>query len=235
MLVKEIFLPTRDIECDYFNSGEHTTDMPLGNGSMCPFGVFSRIGIERLSFGKITLFCGGTNQPINYLMRIVASVLGAESLTAEDNKLRVSAYAKCCIVKKNPKEEVNCVYISKRQIYEEIEAMRRKSEYYTSKSMSELYNAKINSKSVYVLEMPESGMSAQETAEVASLIYDTATQTGAQFIISTNSPIFMGIDRAVIYDLDRRPIVPQAYHRSSARKKFADIYDEICASHSKKY
>ncbi|MBE6576571.1 MAG: hypothetical protein E7653_00350 [Ruminococcaceae bacterium] len=234
MFVDEILLATRDEEIDYFNSGEHTTDMPLGYVSARPFGIFPRLGIEKLSLGRITLFCGSSITPIDYLLRVVASLLGASDCLENDDARYVSEYKRFCITRHRSQRRAECVFVGKDQITQEMNKIRKSRDYKNMISMEELYDDRINGEAIYVIEMPECGMSVEECASVADLIYDTSKHTGAQFIISTNSPIFMGIKGALIYDFDRRPLVPQPYYRSSVRKSFTRINEQICASHTRK-
>ncbi len=233
MFVDEIILASRDDESDYFNSAAHTLDMPLGHMPTRPFGVFPKLGIGRISLGKITLFCGGSNTPRDHLMEVIAAVLGADIRSSCDKK-RLMDYASLCVVRFHSQKDTECVYIGKQEIYDEMREQLETKDFDKTKSMAQIYGERIFERAIYVIEMPESGMSVEETAEVASLVYDTATQTGAQFIISTSSPIFMGIKGAVIYDLDKRPWLPQTYHNSDARKRFSKIYDKICAEHKRK-
>ncbi len=234
MFVDEILLASRDEEIDYFNSGEHTTDMPLGYVNTRPFGIFPRLGIEKLSFGRITLFCGSSVTPVDYLLRVIAAVLGSPDSLQNEAPVYVAAYKRFCVTRRRSSKNADCVFIGIKEITAEMDRIRAECDYGNMISMAELYDERIDGAAIYVIEMPECGMSPEECASVASLIYDTSKHTGAQFIISTNSPIFMGIKGALIYDLDKRPLVPQPYYRSSARKRFTKINDEICASHTRK-
>lgn len=234
MFVDEILLATRDSECDYFNNGEHTLDMPLGYARMRPFGIFLGLGIERIKLGKITLFCGSSNSVRDYLLEVVAQILGAENPYYKDDKSLLCDYAKRCRVIRRTRSPFKCVYISKQLMMDEVRNHCISDDFRQSRSMAEIYDDKIEPKALYVIEMPEAGMSVEECASVASLIYDAANYSKAQFIISTSSPIFMGIKGAEIYDLDQRPFLPKTYYYSEARKEFSKTYDEICELHSRK-
>ncbi len=237
MFIEEIELPSYDRELDYFTSLEHTTDMPLGYKSTRPFEFFPRQGIEKISLSRITLFCGSSNTPLDYLLRVIAAALGAPDTLPEDLPLHRNSYLRRCSVKykKNKKRKYKCIYIGKQEITNEMEEIRSSFEFCGMKSMPELYEERLTEKNaIYVIEMPECGMSIEETAAFASLVYDTSKYTGAQFVISTNSPIIIGIKGAIIYDVDKRPLIPQPYYRSGVRKLFTRINDEICASHSRK-
>ena len=233
MFFDEIFFTTRNNEIDYFTSGEHTTDMPLGYVCTRPFGVLTRMGIQKMSFGRVTLFCGESNSHMHYLLRLVAMILGSSDSLPGENERYKSAYKRFCFVKRRSDKPFECVFIGKDEIMREMGWLSTGFDFSRIKSMAELYDDRIGGAAVYVIELPECGMSTEECAQVAALIDDTARQTGAQFIITTNSPIFMGIKGALIYDFDRNPIVPQPYNRSTARKRFSRIYEEICAAHTR--
>ena len=58
---------------------------------------------------------------------------------------------------------------------------------------------------VYLLDEPENSLSVSRQIELCAHIHDAARFFGCQFILATHSPIFLGMEDALIYDLDSIP------------------------------
>jgi predicted ATPase len=63
-----------------------------------------------------------------------------------------------------------------------------------------LVQNRFNSKGLYVLDEPEAALSPQRQLALLRLLYDLA-ESGAQFIVSTHSPILMAYPNAFLYEL----------------------------------
>lgn len=64
----------------------------------------------------------------------------------------------------------------------------------------------IDRDSLYLLDEPENSLSIKFQLDLAKYIGDSARFYNCQFIIATHSPIFLSLNGAVIYNLDRTPV-----------------------------
>jgi predicted ATPase len=101
------------------------------------------------------------------------------------------------------------------------------------KSLSEFYDMRITPKKLYFIEEPETSMSLQESKELASLLYDCAKCSENQFVITTNSPVLLGIKNAVIYDFDQSVIMDETWYYSSLATRHVKFYRELERDHRK--
>ena len=235
MYIDRFMLANADDERDFFVSGGTTMGSFSPDKSILPFGVFPRLGLSKMELSDVTLFCGGSNTAKTLLLRLIALKLGVgESLFDKpryfDDYCRLSTFRyvdfniksfPCEIITKSQ----NNTYTSKR--YESLE----KDDIW---SVVQLYENIIEQPALYLLEEPDSGMSLPEQIELACIIHDAVKYYGAQFIITTNSPVLLGIKRSLIYDFDSTPILPCTWSSSTYSKAFAEFCCDLKEEHNRK-
>ena len=237
MVIKKIKLPNREIELDFLLAGNGSIGMPAAPDGYVPFNIFPRRCFDTVDFVDVTLFCGGSNTEKNLLLRILASKMGCVCLPEGMSERCLKDYlGLCCTVFAEADEEraVEVQLITKEQISAYVKEKYANIINDTSWSVLDFYDKTINSGSLCFIEEPEIGMSISEQIQFANLVYDLVRGSKSQFVITTNSPIIMGISRAVIYDFDRDVILPETWYSSSVAKEYARQYEDIKKKHRMK-
>jgi len=75
----------------------------------------------------------------------------------------------------------------------------------------QILSSRIHGNGVYVLDEPEASLSPMKQLSLISLLMQLASNTDAQFIIATHSPVLMGIPNSTIYYLNENGIEEMAY------------------------
>ena len=75
----------------------------------------------------------------------------------------------------------------------------------------QILSSRIHGNGVYVLDEPEASLSPMKQLSLLSLLMQSATNSDAQFIIATHSPVLMGIPNSTIYYLNENGIAETAY------------------------
>lgn len=237
MVIKKIKLPNREIELDFLLAGNGSIGMPSAPDGYVPFNIFPRKRFDTVDFAGVTLFCGGSNTEKNLLLRILASKMGCISLPEGMSQRCLEDYlGLCCTVLADEEEEreVEVQLVTKEQSYAFAKEKYANIINGISWSVLDFYDKQIHSGSLCFIEEPEIGMSISEQIQFANLVYDLVRSSGSQFVITTNSPIIMGISRAVIYDFDRDVILPETWYSSSVAKEYARQYEDIKKKHRMK-
>lgn len=87
--------------------------------------------------------------------------------------------------------------------------------YSHGESFFTLLTHKFRGDGLFLLDEPEAALSAQRQLAALALIHDTlASHSGAQFIISTHSPLLLGYPGAQILSFDGGRIKPIAYEQT---------------------
>lgn len=234
MIIEKFKLPGRDSELDYLLSGGSTYKMPSKGDGAPPFNVFTRRNLDTVDLGGITVFCGASNTEKNLLLRIIAAKLGSKRMPEGMSERCLDDYLDLCYVKYGDFEarrETQFMLITKEQSEEYIKRKYADLAKDNVWSVVTLYENILETGALYLLEEPENGMSMSEQEEFSQMIESFVRRSGNQFIISTNSPILMGIPGAVIYDFDEQVIRPEPWHKSRIAQKYVDYLETLRREH----
>lgn len=80
-------------------------------------------------------------------------------------------------------------------------------EYSNGQSALMFWEREIKEESIYILDEPENSLSPENQLKLKKFIEDSVRFFDCQFIISTHSPFFLGLNDAKIYDLDSNPVI----------------------------
>lgn len=84
----------------------------------------------------------------------------------------------------------------------------------------------IKDNALYLLDEPENSLSAALQLQLSKFITDSARFYGCQFIISTHSPFLLGMENAVIYDLDAQPVRTENWTRLPNVRLYYEFFKE---------
>ena len=87
------------------------------------------------------------------------------------------------------------------------------------------FTKKIGENALYLLDEPENSLSPKLEVELARFLSDSARFFGCQFIISTHSPILLGMEGAKVYDLDSTPMVERNWYELENVKIYKEFFD----------
>lgn len=96
-------------------------------------------------------------------------------------------------------------------------------------SAMSFFRARYQIRGLYLLDEPETALSAKTQIEFLALVAKMAAAGHAQFIIATHSPILLACPGATIYSFDHVPIRPVAYEETEhyrIYKRFIENRDE---------
>lgn len=235
MFIEKFILPSAWEEKDYLISGKNTIGMPTRYDGNVPFGIFPKRQIEKINFGEITLLAGSSNSEKQLLMRIICAKLGFKLLPEGVSDRCLSDYLDMCIIMtpNNSHKKIPFELITKEQSLDFIKKQYAEIGIRLPKSLPEFYETRITPKKLYFIEEPENSMSLQECKELASLLDDCAKYSGNQFVITTNSPVLLGIKNAVIYNFDQRVIMDETWYYSKLAARHVKFYKELVRAHRK--
>jgi predicted ATPase len=77
-----------------------------------------------------------------------------------------------------------------------------------------ILDARIGDKGIYLLDEPEAALSSLKQLSLLFLIAEVVKKGNAQFIISTHSPIMMGLPAAVIYEIKEDSMQKVKYEKT---------------------
>ena len=234
MYIDRFMLASADDEREYFFTGGATQDRISPQESTLPFGIFPRLFLDKIEFSDITVFCGGSNTAKTLLLRLIAAKLGVEKAMSYktkcfDDYCRLSTFKYSDFSNKNFESKIitrshNEEYTAKRY-----EALDKEGVW----SIVQLYEDVIRQSALYFLEEPDNGMSLSEQTELSHILRDAVKYYGAQFVITTNSPVLLGIKNALNYDFDATPILPRTWHDSPYSREFHRFCNELTESHTR--
>ena len=75
----------------------------------------------------------------------------------------------------------------------------------------QILSTRIHGNGVYILDEPEASLSPMKQLSLISLLMQSVSNTDAQFVIATHSPVLMGIPNSTIYYLNDNSIEETAY------------------------
>ena len=225
MFIDRFILATRDEELDYLLPRSTVSDITGHYDELMPFGIFTKKRIEKLSFGKITLICGSSNSEKYLLFRIIASKLGIKE--ARLNVRCLDDYLNMCSVKYTDASDRDFprFMIVREQCIKYLEGICASFDKYKEHGLLRLHESIIKDKALYLLEEPETGMSLCEQIMLAGLIEDSVNYNSSQFVILTNLPVLMNLNRAVIYDVDVTPFMPKKRYDSECVKNYFRFFE----------
>lgn len=224
MLIDKFVLASRDSELDYLFAGGATIDSVNDGQNILPFGVFPKLHLESVPFYDVTLFFGSRDSVSNLLLSVISYKLGEQ--TSFPKMRCIKDYCRLSNFKYSSYEsrDFDVRVISRTQGDECVRS---------GKSLIKLYEKKIDRTALYILQLPEHYMSIEEQYALMGLIDDAVRYYDAQFIISTNSPILLGIKNALIYDFDKIPVVPHTWSNSPLVKRLTRMSQEIASIHKR--
>ncbi len=78
----------------------------------------------------------------------------------------------------------------------------------------EIFTSRIHGNGVYILDEPEASLSPMKQLALLSLLMNFATNSDAQFILATHSPLLMGIPNATIYYMNESGLQETLYEET---------------------
>ena len=221
MYIDSILLASRDDELDFMLAGGLSG---IGGGST-PFGIFPELGIQRIDLNAVTVLAGSSVTPKLLLLRIIAAKLGSRILLNGMTAESLDEYLNLCVTKYS---DFSCrnfgaVHITLEQSAEHLAQ---------GKSAAELFDKRMRPNSLILLEEPERGLTLEEQTELAYHIACMSQSGSSQFVITSNSPVFLGIKGALIYDFDERPILPRRWHNSRLARSHVQFLEQLRENHT---
>jgi predicted ATPase len=90
-------------------------------------------------------------------------------------------------------------------------------------SLMAFFRSRFKVKGLYLLDEPETALSAKKQIQLLKLLQDMTAQGHAQFIIATHSPILLACPNAKIYSFDYIPIKTIDYEQTEHYKIYKDF------------
>lgn len=87
-----------------------------------------------------------------------------------------------------------------------------------------VFQEKLKSNALYLLDEPENSLSAARQMELAQYLSDSARFYRCQFVIATHSPFLLAIPGARIYDLDSRPVQARRWTELESVREYYDFF-----------
>lgn len=97
-------------------------------------------------------------------------------------------------------------------------------------SLMSFFHSRYKVKGLYLLDEPETALSAKKQLELLKLLDQTVRDGKAQFIIATHSPLLMACPGAEIYSFDHVPVEPIKYEQTDHYSIYKDFLN-----HPEKY
>jgi predicted ATPase len=85
------------------------------------------------------------------------------------------------------------------------------------------FNNRFKIKGLYLLDEPEAALSPKSQVELLGIISKSARKGDTQFIISTHSPILLGLTDSTIYSFDHIPIAVVPYKETDYYRIYKDF------------
>ncbi len=89
---------------------------------------------------------------------------------------------------------------------------RKKEQFSNGETAIRYYTEMIENDGIYLLDEPENCLSPLYQLELRDLILSSRKYCNCQFIIATHSPFFLSLDEAKVYNLDKEPVVSEAWY-----------------------
>ena len=86
--------------------------------------------------------------------------------------------------------------------------------------------SEIKDNGVYLLDEPENSMSAAMQLKLTKFLEESARFFNCQFIIATHSPFLLGMNGAIIYDLDSVPVTNKNFWELENMKLYYDFFKQ---------
>lgn len=83
----------------------------------------------------------------------------------------------------------------------------------------------ISENALYLLDEPENSLSVARQEELSGFLTDSARHFGCQFVISTHSPVLLGMESVRIYDLDANPVVTRKWTELENVRRFFTFFE----------
>jgi len=93
-------------------------------------------------------------------------------------------------------------------------------------SLMAFFKSRFKVKGLYLLDEPETALSAKKQLKLLKLLQDMTAQGHAQFIIATHSPILLACPNAKIYSFDHIPIKTIDYEQTEHYKIYRDFLND---------
>jgi len=90
-------------------------------------------------------------------------------------------------------------------------------------SLMSFFKARYGIRGLYMLDEPETALSPRSQIELLTLLKDTDSTGGVQFIVATHSPILLACPGSVIYSFDRIPVAPIDYEDTEHFRIYRDF------------
>lgn len=87
-----------------------------------------------------------------------------------------------------------------------------------------VFQEKLKSNALYLLDEPENSLSAARQMELAQYLSDSARFYRCQFVIATHSPFLLAIPGARIYDLASRPVQARRWTELESVREYYDFF-----------
>lgn len=206
----------------------------MGRGAPLPFGVFPQRSLSHIDMSNVTVFCGSSDSEKDLALEVIAAKLGVKEIDEALNASLVRGYLSMCFTRYaeyiEKRSDVEKIYLSREGALEHLN--KNKYRFDGRETLLHFYESQIKSKTICLLQEPETYMSFEETVALACLIEDFAKYSKTQFIISTNSLPILGIKDALIYDFDESTVMGKTWYNSSKAIKYIDFYRELIEKHS---
>ena len=82
----------------------------------------------------------------------------------------------------------------------------------------------IDRDALYLLDEPENSLSIKYQLDLAKYIEDSARFYNCQFVISTHSPVFLSLKDALIYNLDKNPVITEKWTKLENIRKYYNFF-----------
>jgi predicted ATPase len=94
-----------------------------------------------------------------------------------------------------------------------------------------LYSKYVLPQTVFFMEEPERGLTLEEQLDLADHIKAMARGGEYQFVLTSVSPVFLGIKDALIYDFDEHPTLPRTWHESRLARAHVQFLEKLKEDH----
>lgn len=86
--------------------------------------------------------------------------------------------------------------------------------------------SEIKDNGIYILDEPENSMSASMQLKLTKFIEESVRFFNCQFIIATHSPFILGMNDAIIYDLDTTPVTTKKWWELENMKIYYNFFKD---------
>ena len=90
-------------------------------------------------------------------------------------------------------------------------------------SLMSFFRSRFQIKGLYLLDEPETALSARRQLELLGIVREMAAQGHAQFIIASHSPILLACPGAQLFSFDAIPVIPVEYEETDHYRIYRDF------------